>query len=292
MVMSWETIGAYAAVYANLVAHVEEWGEPTSASKLTWKTLVAFTRATLPARVWRLCPNFWKAHVEAMVRGTYKQVPLSRSAAKTAPSSGGWLASKQPATSSAGTRFQPPKLELADRIGVADHLRVVLKAGQTFMRDLGRDHEEHVFCIEAMFHVRCGMPLRMLSGCLTSLGVESQITRRAEAQELWSSRVSEFCVTAEYVAMRLAAYAWPSEFELRSQYRDLMLHCGRLCTCEYVQKHVLVQPQHEQAKTCRLQQKQFTAARRQSIVAVVHWREGAWKPHCRLLAAQSQQQQQ
>jgi hypothetical protein len=80
MVMSLETTGAYAAVYANLVAHVEEWGEPTSASKLTWKTWLTFMRATLPARVWRLCPNFWKAHVEAVVRGTYKQVPLSRSA--------------------------------------------------------------------------------------------------------------------------------------------------------------------------------------------------------------------
>jgi hypothetical protein len=38
MVMSLETTGAYVAVYANLVAHVEEWGEPTSASMLTWKT--------------------------------------------------------------------------------------------------------------------------------------------------------------------------------------------------------------------------------------------------------------
>ena len=42
IVMSLETTGAYAAaaaaVYANLVAHVEECGEPTSASKLTWKT--------------------------------------------------------------------------------------------------------------------------------------------------------------------------------------------------------------------------------------------------------------
>ena len=80
MVMSLETTGAYAAVYANLVAHVEEWGEPTSASKLTWKIWLTFMRATLPARVWRLCPNFWKAHVEAVVRGTFKQVPLSRSA--------------------------------------------------------------------------------------------------------------------------------------------------------------------------------------------------------------------
>ena len=90
MVMSLETAGAYyVAVYANLVAHVEEWGEPTSASKLTWKTWLTLMRATLPARVWRLCPNFWNAHVEAVVRGTYEQVPLSISAVKQAPSSGG-----------------------------------------------------------------------------------------------------------------------------------------------------------------------------------------------------------
>jgi hypothetical protein len=122
-----------------------------------------------------LCPNFWKAHVEAIVRSTYKQVPLSRSAAKTAPSSGGWLASKLPATYSTGTCFQPPKLELADRIGVADHVCVVLKAGQSFMRHLGREHEEHVlFCMETMFHLRRGMPLWLLSGCLVwALGAKS-----------------------------------------------------------------------------------------------------------------------
>ena len=90
--------------------------------------------------------------------------------------------------------------------------------------------------------------------------------RRVEAQDFWSSRVSEFCVIAEYVAKRLAAYSWPSDFELRSQYRDLMMHWGRLCAREDVQKHVLVQPQHEQAKTCRLQQKQFTAARQQALL--------------------------
>ena len=53
-------------------------------------------------------------------------------------------ASKQPATSSTGTRFQPSKLELAERIGFADHACVVLKAGQSFIRDVGRAHEEHV----------------------------------------------------------------------------------------------------------------------------------------------------
>ena len=59
-----------------------------------------------------MCPNFWHAHVEAVVCGTYKGVPLSGSAAKIAPSSGSWPASKQPATSSVGTRFKPPKMEL------------------------------------------------------------------------------------------------------------------------------------------------------------------------------------
>ena len=58
------------------------------------------------------------------------------------------------------------------------------------------------------------------------LGIEYQSMRRADAQEFWSSRASEFCVVAEYVAKRLAAYSWPPEFELRSQYRDLMMHWG------------------------------------------------------------------
>ena len=45
-------------------------------------------------------------------------MPLSGSAAKTAPSSGSWPASKQPATSSMGTHFKPPKMELV----VAEYL--------------------------------------------------------------------------------------------------------------------------------------------------------------------------
>ena len=39
MVMSLETTGAYVVVCAKFVAHVEEWGEPTSASKSTWGRL-------------------------------------------------------------------------------------------------------------------------------------------------------------------------------------------------------------------------------------------------------------
>ena len=63
--------------------------------------------------------------------------------------------------------------------------------------------------------------------------------RRAEAQECWYSRVSELCVIAKYVAKRLAAYFWPSALELRPQYRDLMMHWGRLCAREDVQKACL-----------------------------------------------------
>ena len=98
------------------------------------------------------------------------------------------------------------------------------------------------------------------------LGIEYQSMRRADALEFWSSRVSEFCVVAEYVAKRLAAYSWPPEFELRSQYRDLMMHWGKLCTSADVKKHVLAQPQHEQAKTSRLQQKQPTAGGQQALL--------------------------
>jgi hypothetical protein len=96
--MSLETTGAWAVVYANLAAHREEWGEPTSAFQVDLADFGGFYAATLPARARRLCPNFRKAHVEAMVRSTYKQVPLSISAAKTAPSSGAGVAQSCPCT--------------------------------------------------------------------------------------------------------------------------------------------------------------------------------------------------
>ena len=112
---------------------------------------------------------------------------------------------QQPATSSLGTRVQPPKLELADRIGVADHLCVVLQAGQSFMRDLGREHEEHVSHGDhvpiALRNAAAGA--FWLPDCL---GVESQITRKAEAQGFWSLHVSELCVTA-------GLSLWPSVWQ-------------------------------------------------------------------------------
>jgi hypothetical protein len=72
--------------------------------------------------------------------------------------------------------FQPPKLELADRIGVADHLCVVLKAGQSFMRDLGRAHEEHVIVFAWRPCSTCGAEcrLRLLSCCLTDWALSAK----------------------------------------------------------------------------------------------------------------------
>ena len=83
------------------------------------------------------------------------------------------------------------------------------------MRDLGRAHEEHV-----IFSHGDHVPVAVRNAVVVAfwlpdcLGVEIESLRRVVAQELWSSRVSELCVVAEYVA------SWPSDFELRSQYLD------------------------------------------------------------------------
>ena len=58
MVTSLETAGAYAVVFANLLAHVD-WGEDISTATLHWTTWVSFVWAALPGRVWRVCPTFW-----------------------------------------------------------------------------------------------------------------------------------------------------------------------------------------------------------------------------------------
>ena len=94
--ISWETTCADVVVYANLVAHVKSWGELMSAPTLTLKTWVALCGPHLLARVWRACPDFWKAHVEAVVCGAYRHGPLSRSAATAVPRGGaGRLRSSQ-----------------------------------------------------------------------------------------------------------------------------------------------------------------------------------------------------
>ncbi|MFM7980153.1 MAG: hypothetical protein ACKPKO_12635, partial [Candidatus Fonsibacter sp.] len=70
---------------------------------------------------------------------------------------------------------------MADRIGVADHLCVVLKAGQRFMRDLGRAHEEHVFSHGDHVPLAVRNAAVVAFWLLDLLGVEIQSMRRAEA---------------------------------------------------------------------------------------------------------------
>ena len=106
IVPSLEVAGAYAVAFAKLVALLD-WG-------LHWKAWVAFVQATLPAHVWRLCPNFWKAYQEAVLWGTFKQVPLSVSTAKAAgpppgglPGGAGINAAPPPPAGGAGINAAP-----------------------------------------------------------------------------------------------------------------------------------------------------------------------------------------
>ena len=62
-----------------------------------------------------------------------------------------------------GAPSQPPTLELAYRIGVVGHLWVAWAAGHSAVRGFG----PRMLRMETMFHLRCGMPLWSLFGCLT-----------------------------------------------------------------------------------------------------------------------------
>ena len=74
------------------------------------------------------------------------------------------------------------------------------------------------------------MLLWLRSGCLTFWALN---IKACEGLTLWSFGLHvsmSFLVVAECVAKRLKAYSWPPELELRSQYRDLMMHWEKLCT--------------------------------------------------------------
>ena len=92
------------------------------------------------------------------------------------------------------------------------------------------------------------------------LGVDKHSMPHGAAKEFFSSRVSEFCVAAEYVAKHLVAYRWPSEYELRAQYRDLMLHWAKLLERRDVRELVLPGPAPPQAHQ-KPQRKQAAAGR-------------------------------
>ena len=87
-------------------------------------------------------------------------------------------------------------------------------------------------------------------GLPDSYRIHQSYMQSGEAQELWSPRASALGDSVEYVAQRLRAYRGQSEYELRSQYRDLMLQWARLCYRRDAQELVLLsrtQPQHKQA---------------------------------------------
>ena len=136
----------------------------------------------------------------------------------------------------------------SERIAIAEHLCLVLQAGRSFMRDLGRTHERDV-----IFSHGDHVPLQVRNAAVVAfwlpdfLGVDTHSMQSREAREFWSSRVSEFCVAAEYVAKHLVAYRWPSEYELRAQYRDLMQHWAKLFERRDVRELVLPGPAPPQA---------------------------------------------
>lgn len=265
IVVSLETARIRATVFAHFLRHVA-WGETIGAAAWHWTTWTACLCAMLPGRVWRLCPNFWRAYIEAVLHGTFKKVPLSAVRAKPAPGSS--QASMQAAPGDVPVCLG--KLQPSDRIAAAEHLCLVLQAGQSFMRDLGREHEHQVIYSHGD-HV----PLEVRSAAAVAfwlpdlLDIDQNSMRSSEAKEFWSSRVSAFSVAAEYVAQRLSAYRWPTEYELRSQYRDLMLHWARLCKRGDVQEFVLPsQPGSQQASM------QPTTGESEHGRAVV----GTWRP--------------
>eukprot|EP00974_Lingulodinium_polyedra_P068821 6664916-Lingulodinium_polyedra.AAC.1 len=60
-------------------------------------------------------------------------------------------------------------------------------------------------------------------------------------------RVSVFLDVAENVAKRMQAYRWPAAFDLRVQYRDLILHWCKLRKRPDVSKDIL-RPKEEYCK--------------------------------------------
>ena len=116
------------------------------------------------------------------------------------------------------------------------------------MRDLGRTHE-----CDVIFSHGDHVPLEVRNAAVVAfwlpdfLGVDKHSMQSREAREFWSSRVSEFCLAAEYVAKHLVAYRWPSEYDLRAQYRDLMQHWAKLLERRDVRELVLPGPAPPQA---------------------------------------------
>ena len=110
------------------------WGETIGVAVLHLTTWIVFgSWAPLLAHVWLLCLNYLHAYIEAVFCGSFKQVPLSRVAAKAAP--GQAAASKlQAAPAGAPVSQTLAKLQPVERIAAAEQL--CLQAGPICTRDL------------------------------------------------------------------------------------------------------------------------------------------------------------
>ena len=143
------------------------------------------------------------------------------------------------------------KRTLQEMRAAGEHLCLVLQAGQSFMHDLGSSHEEHV-----VYSHGDHIPLKVRNGAVVAfwlpdfldVALEKMTTR--QAKDFWTPRVVAFLDVAEYVAKRMHAYRWPLEFDLKTQYRDLLIHWCQLCRRPEVRKEILL-PRDENAQRAR-----------------------------------------
>ena len=202
-----------------------------------WVRLACFS-CWLPSHVRRTCPNFWRAIPEALLTDTFRGSPLSKSAARGQGIKVNLVEARH-------------KRSVQEMRAAGEHLCLVLQAGQSFMRDLGRSHEEHV-----VYSHGDHIPLKVRNASVVAfwlpdvLDVAFEAMSSKQAKHFWEPRVSAFLDVAEYVAKRLQAYQWPVEFDLRAQYRDLILHWCRLCRHPDVRAEIL-RPREENAKPGR-----------------------------------------
>ena len=143
------------------------------------------------------------------------------------------------------------KRTVQDMQAAGEHLCLVLQAGQSFMHDLGSSHEEHV-----VYSHGDHIPLKVRNGAVVAfwlpdfldVALEKMTTR--QAKDFWTPHVAAFLDVAEYVAKRMHAYCWPLEFDLKTQYRDLLIHWCQLCRRPEVRKEILL-PRDENAQGAR-----------------------------------------
>ena len=216
-----------------VAAHPEQHG----ISMAEWVRLACFS-CWLPSRVRRTCPNFWRALPEAVLTDTFRGSPLSKNA-----------------TRGQGIRINlveaKRKRTVQEMRAAGEHFCLVLQAGQSFMRDLGRSHEDQVVHSHGD-HV----PLNVRNASVVAfwlpdfLDVELEKMSSRQAKHFLESRISAFLDVSKYVAGRLQAYRWPAEFELKAQYRDLILQWCRLCRRPDVRAEIL-RPREGNAKQGR-----------------------------------------